>query len=264
MGLNLKQNPYGYTPTESVCILFVTLFGISSVVHLAQAIRYRLWWLFPTAILAGALRVLGWSARLWYSLSVLQPHAFEIQYPTPLAAANFMILGRIITLLGPALISLEQDILSLLVQGIGGGIAAHEVTTLKSPKTGSHVMLVGIISQLVTIAVYTLCAAEFLVRYLKRHPFAKRGVQPAAPGVPLTPRLKYLVIGMFLFIRAVYRVIELPDGFKGRLNQTQVYFNVLDGAMITLAIFTLDFAHPGFLLYGRTKKTEEIEDSEKR
>jgi hypothetical protein len=27
-----------------------------------------------------------------------------------------------------------------------------------------------------------------------------------------------------------------------------VYFNVLDGGMVVLAIFTFNFAHPGFLL----------------
>ena len=63
----------------------------------------------------------------------------------------------------------------------------------------------------------------------------------------------------------MYRTIELADGWNGRIISTQVYFSgldltylvnailiiltdVLDGAMVTLAIYTLNFAHPGFLL----------------
>ena len=54
-----RHSPYGYTPTMWICTLFVVLFGITSVVHLAQAIRYRLWWLIPTAMLCGVSEIIG-------------------------------------------------------------------------------------------------------------------------------------------------------------------------------------------------------------
>jgi len=57
-----------------------------------------------------------------------------------------------------------------------------------------------------------------------------------------------------LFIRAVYRTIELADGWNGRIISTQVYFNVLDGAMVTLAMYTLNLAHPGVLLSDSNEK----------
>jgi hypothetical protein len=44
-----------------------------------QALRYRIWWILPTIVFSGLLETLGWSARLWSSMSVLQPHPFEIQ-----------------------------------------------------------------------------------------------------------------------------------------------------------------------------------------
>ncbi|KAJ7050415.1 RTA1 like protein-domain-containing protein [Mycena amicta] len=266
----LPFSPYGYTPTEYVCIIFVVLFSISTLLHTGQAITYRLWWLFPSAIFAGAIEVVGWAGRLWSSIAPHQVHPFEIQLittlcgPTPLAAANFTILGGIITRLGPqysrlgprryTTIFLCCDILALFVQGIGGGIAAHAVTTSKSPKTGSHIMLLGIILQLVTIAVYVLCAAEFLYRYMHDLPLAKHAGFASTRGA-LTPRMRVLLYGMSfntlcLLTRAVYRVVELADGFKGRIEQTEVYFNVLDGLMIVLAIITLNFTHPGFLMYG--------------
>lgn len=39
------------------------------VLHLVQAIRFRTWYLIPTAVLAGTGEVIGWSGRFWSSLN---------------------------------------------------------------------------------------------------------------------------------------------------------------------------------------------------
>ena len=43
-------------------------------------------------------------------------------------------------------------------------------------------------------------------------------------------------------------MIELGGGWNGRIFNTQLYFNVLDGGMIVLAVFTWNFVHPGVFL----------------
>ena len=84
----------------------------------------------------------------------------------------------------------------------------------------------------------------------------------------------------------MYRTIELSNGWNGRIISTQVlfstyldlvfnttvltahaltYLDVLDGAMVTLAIYTVNIAHPGWLLgskSGFVKSTRPIEKSE--
>jgi len=50
-----------------------------SVLHLWQAIKFRMWWLLPTAVFAGILEVFGWSARLWSSFSPELLIPFEMQ-----------------------------------------------------------------------------------------------------------------------------------------------------------------------------------------
>jgi hypothetical protein len=47
---------------------------------------------------------------------------------------------------------------------------------------------------------------------------------------------------------SVYRLVELSGGWDGPVIRTQVYFLVLDGGMVTLAIYTMNIAHPGYLL----------------
>ena len=152
--LDDSDNPYNYVPTEWVCILFLALFGISTsmslgenpfhsesgrthrniaALHIAQAVRYRLWWLFPTAVVPGSIELIGWSGRLWSSRNPPLRTPFLMQYvyirhsrayiddegdrvatlimaPTFLIASNFVVLGRIIKLLGPQYCRMTQKL----------------------------------------------------------------------------------------------------------------------------------------------------------
>ena len=81
-GLAVSQlsTPYGYTPTTWICILFVALYSLTTLVHLAQAIRSRMWWMIPTAVLCGLTEIIGWSGRLWSSYDVDNMDPYLMQY----------------------------------------------------------------------------------------------------------------------------------------------------------------------------------------
>jgi hypothetical protein len=51
----------------------------AEVIHTVQAVRSRLWWLFPSAIFCGFLELVGWSARLWSSHSPYLETPFIMQ-----------------------------------------------------------------------------------------------------------------------------------------------------------------------------------------
>ncbi|KAJ2969930.1 hypothetical protein NUW54_g12851 [Trametes sanguinea] len=82
-----RETPYGYTPTLYVCILFVALYGVTTILHVLQAGWSRLWWLFPTAVLAGITEVIGWSGRLWSSINphAVDPYLMQSSTPPPIA-----------------------------------------------------------------------------------------------------------------------------------------------------------------------------------
>ena len=61
-------------------VLVCILARIFIVIHVVQAIRFHLWWLFPTAVLCGLLEVIGWSGRLWSSTNPLLRKPFIMQY----------------------------------------------------------------------------------------------------------------------------------------------------------------------------------------
>ncbi|KAF8895226.1 RTA1-like protein [Infundibulicybe gibba] len=266
---------------HGVAIAFIVLFSISTcaLMHAAQSFSYRMWWLLPTACFCGILEILGWSARLWSSFTPTAHEAFEIQIcstimaPTPLVAANFVIIGLIINRLGTmysrlspkwyTIIFCTFDVISLAVQGAGGPWRRWLLTMV-----GGRVMLGGIAFQLATITIYVLCAAEFFIRYFKDAPLRTTAPQLSneKPRGVMDKRMKLMVAALVfnttcLFIRSVYRTIELSDGWDGRIISTQLYFNVLDGAMIVLAIYTLNLAHPGFLLASSKESRMEQEEA---
>jgi hypothetical protein len=55
---------------------------------------------------------------------------------------------------------------------------------------------------------------------------------------------------IFIVIRTIYRVVEFADGWNGKVISTQWVFNVFDGTMIVLAMYTLNLFHPGIYLRG--------------
>ena len=100
------------------------LFPMILVIHIGEAIYFKLWWILPTIILGGVGEVIGWAGRLWSSKTYLGNgrDPYLIQYvlsfliyavyslfdristtiisPTPIVAANFVILGILIRHLG--------------------------------------------------------------------------------------------------------------------------------------------------------------------
>ncbi|KAH6879917.1 RTA1 like protein-domain-containing protein [Coprinopsis sp. MPI-PUGE-AT-0042] len=273
---------YGYIPSRPVAVIFIILFALSTGAHLFQAIRpkSRTWFMLWTAVLCGVLEILGWGARLWAHYEPLASVPFQIQIvatiigPTPLLAANFIIFGRIIRALGASysrvtsrwytIIFCSCDIISLVVQAVGGAIASMG-DTHEEAERGGQIMLGGIVFQLIMIVIYCIMATEYCVRYFNDRPvraFSMKHTEFLARG-ELVHKIKIMLAALALntvclFIRSVYRTIELSDGWNGRIIRTEVYFNVLDGAMVVLAIYAFNYCHPGRLLEDASGKMSAL------
>ncbi|KAI0724600.1 RTA1-domain-containing protein [Cerioporus squamosus] len=268
-----QDSLYGYVPTMSVCIIFISLFTVCTVIHAAESFYWRIRWLLPTACFAGIMEVLGWSARLWSSISPLNRDPYIMQLavtiiaPSPLVGALFLLFERISERLGAqygrlspkwyARIFLTCDIISLIVQGVGGGLAGSADDDRDQLDLGGDIMLGGIIFQLTSITVFVILMAEYFLRYSSDRPTGKgkkpQGSELAKQRPPLDTRMQLMIFSLvlmtiFLILRSIYRTVELIDGFDGPIIQTQVYFNVFDGGMIVLAMSTLNLLHPGYLL----------------
>ncbi|KAF8503092.1 RTA1 like protein-domain-containing protein [Gautieria morchelliformis] len=276
-------SPYGYIPTQWICILYVALFGVTTAIHFVQVfyIKPRSYWMLPTVVMCGMGELIGWGARLWSSITPHSQNAFLMQItttiisPTFMTAAFYTMLGRIISRLGPqfarmsprvyVIVFITADLAALIVQAVGGA----QASTAANPEDGAHVMLIGIFLQQAGIAIYMILGAEFLWRFRHQKPLRKfTAVATTEENESFSgfekPRLgrergvmshkEFLMVNglivatLLVLIRSVYRSIELTGGWTGPIITTEWYFNAFDGAPITLAMVTLNIFHPGFLL----------------
>ncbi|KAH8827548.1 RTA1-domain-containing protein [Flagelloscypha sp. PMI_526] len=256
---DFRTNPYGYTPTMAICIVYSLLFLFSFFVHIVQAFKHRMIWLFFTTALCAIMETLGWGSRLWSNLDMANNLPFKLQYimtvvaPTPLLATNFIVLGRIIPLLGIQYsrlsprwylrIFLTCDIVALLSQTVGVVLAV----TQHDPSLGSNIIIAGIAFQAGCITIFSLIAIEFFWRWKTGRPIKKSSRLEKGTMVR---RLKWLSYALavstsFILVRAMYRLVELVEGFFGTIARTEWYFNVFEAPPIIIALITWNVVHPG-------------------
>ncbi|KAH1932087.1 hypothetical protein KXV48_007888 [Aspergillus fumigatus] len=249
---------YGYRPSLAAGVVFCTLFGLSMILHTVQFAWKRTWWCCVFSI--GCLtEVLGWAARTWSAQCPYNMTAFLMQIstliiaPTFFTAGIYVLLGRFITILGressiisPNLylwIFVTCDIISLVVQAIGGGMASAATNDVNGDTApGTHIMVAGIVFQMASITVFVILAADFVRRALHR-----RLLQSMSGSiVPLFGAMIFSVV--CIYVRSIYRTIELSEGWSGYLITTERYFIALDGAMMVAAVVVFNVFHPGWMM----------------
>lgn len=157
--------------------------------------------------------------------------------PSFLAAGLYLTLKHLVLLLGPEKSRLKPrlypwifvscDIFSIVLQAVGGGIAASNNVALL--KTGDNIIVAGIAFQVVTMFVCICLAADFGLRSLK-----SRGQKSMADVYEGTRErnirggkawFKFSCIAlaaafMFIWIRCIYRYVkqDCPVSFENDAN----------------------------------------------
>jgi len=249
--------PYGYVPSLAAGVVFCVLFGLSMVLHTVQFIWKRQWWCAVFAI--GCLvEVLGWAGRTWSSQCPYIMNAFLMQIstliiaPTFFTAGVYVLLGRFISILGrqssflsPKLylwIFCVCDVASLVVQAIGGGMASQASNNNENTKPGTDIMVAGILFQTGSITIFVLCAIDFLRRVVRANMLhTMRGTM-----VPLLWAMVFSIL--CIYVRSIYRAVELLQGWKGYLITNERFFIALDGSMMVAAVVVFNLIHPGWFM----------------
>ncbi|OCF32275.1 hypothetical protein I316_05943 [Kwoniella heveanensis BCC8398] len=316
-------SPYGYVPGKAPGIAYIVVFALLGLVHIGLGIRYKYWLVFATLIPGTFLEVIGWAGRLWSAENVYMVTPFLMQIasliigPAFYSAWAYTVLGFCINRLGAAYSLLSPkmylacfvtaDVISLVIQAIGGGKAA--VAAQEGTETGpaTKIMLAGILFQLGTMTIFVLLACDFIARVIFRRPYAHLKRKHAAQSQSQSPVLEdgaaepkpsrvnpdgtyadadaelnnnqrqaaaassatgarrtadikngeRLLAGVafasaMIFVRGIYRSIELAQGWTGYLITHEPYFIYLDGLPMVLCLAAFAISHPGWLLPRRT------------
>lgn len=183
-----------------------------------------------------------------------------------------------------------SDVISLLIQS-GGGAASSIATQINTdPKPGTNAMTAGIAFQVAAMTVFLFFWFEFLNRIyfkpaknIEASPYSKRSFKnflrllfnrklirdyrktslescynakyadirsrPLFDWFPLVITISVL----FVYVRSVYRIVELAQGFLGYLIKHEVYLMILDAFLIAMTCLLFVPFHP-FWVFGADNK----------
>lgn len=206
--------------------------------------------------------------------------------PSFLAAGIYLTLKHMVLYCGPEYSRLKakwypwifigSDLGSIVIQAIGGGVAASannkKVYNHNLLDAGDALIIAGIALQSVTMFV---CGSLILNFYLRRRKDKVGAQTPTRPRVksetegmtstPLdastlpndshikSPRRFRLFCSAIAFafatilIRCIYRLPEMAGGWGNPRMRDEPAFLMCDGMMIALASIALTIAHPGFM-----------------
>ncbi|KAF3906828.1 hypothetical protein ABW21_db0200015 [Orbilia brochopaga] len=254
---------YGYYPSLAAGVVFLVLFGLSTIGHIYASVKGRHYWYLCFA-LGTISEMIGWGGRVWSAKCPYNNNAFLMQISTLIFAPAFFtggiyyilkqfidITGRQYSLIKPSLylwIFIGVDVLSLVLQAAGGGIASSESGKPDGDTAlGTNIMVAGVLFQMASITVFCVFYGAFL--------WKTREIQLAKAIMWLTYATVLSVT--CIYIRSIYRTIELLQGWDGYLITTERYFIALDGAMMIIAVGVYNIVHPALLLPRPGEKVAE-------
>ncbi|KAK5455815.1 hypothetical protein LTS15_005132 [Exophiala xenobiotica] len=228
---------YGYKPSLAAGITYCVLFSLALAAHCLYSVLNRRWANYLLA--TGALgELIGWAGRTWSSQCPYNQHAFLMQIvtlvisPVFFTAALFVMLAQLsiqrgahYSLIPPRLylyIFCTCDVIALLIQAAGAAIASHEFDTQGDPEKGTHVVVAGLGFQLAAMTVFFACFLGFIARSFRQ----------------TWPRHEVVLVGSMLlsfvslYIRCVYRTVQLAEGWLGYLSTHERFFLALDAALM--------------------------------
>ncbi|KAK2821774.1 hypothetical protein FQN49_007690 [Arthroderma sp. PD_2] len=264
----ITESIYQYKPSLAGNAALLAIFAASGIVH---SLQYFFWRnsAFSIPMILGCLtEVIGYVGRVILADDPFSQIGFLIQIccltlaPAFFSASIYFCLADIVRLFGEeaswvkpkhyAWIFIPCDIISLILQGTGGGLASVAADKNTDQAPGTNTMIAGLAFQVVTLLVFMFLTGGFIMRTMKARSFQEKELG-ARPKLPITrERLATFAIPFALaiitiFTRCVYRVAELSEGWEGELIHDEVTFVILEGVMIAIAVICLNIAHPKLL-----------------
>ncbi|KAM0554944.1 hypothetical protein ACHAPJ_006680 [Fusarium lateritium] len=245
----IKWTIYGYRPNLGVNCFLVAFFGLALLTNIWLGIRFRTR-AYAIVLAFGCLsQILGYVGRIGMYYRPFDAIPFEIQVccliigPAFNSAAIYLMLKHIVMRFGPewsllkpklyTIIFISADVVSLILQATGGGIAATAgVDNEDTLNLGNNIMMAGIAFQVVTLSIFAILTLLFLVRRVQ----GSRSAPLAGSALRTWQSIRFrcFIGGLFtafltIYIRCVYRIAEMRGGWGNKLMKEEVPFIILEG-----------------------------------
>ncbi|CAJ2504048.1 Uu.00g114420.m01.CDS01 [Anthostomella pinea] len=250
-------------------VIFAAIFGVSLVAYISTYIRTRRSGVFTIAIVLGLVveidgyvgRILSWNNQ-WSSTAFIMQVTSLTFAPAFLAAGIYVCLRKIVSAVGPensrirpelyTRIFIPCDIICLFTQSIGGTFSAIAASKHKDTNVADKVIIVGLALQVVTLFAFIAVATDFGIRTMLRRQHLGSAALDQNPAM-VAVRGSWLFKGFIaaltvstiaIFIRCVFRLVELSGGYHGPITARQDLFVAFEGVMLSVAVLVLNVFHP--------------------
>ncbi|KAF4233516.1 hypothetical protein CNMCM8980_010235 [Aspergillus fumigatiaffinis] len=265
-----------YVPSLAGNAFYLALFVVLLAAQAVLVVRYRTWGYFAGLFGGLVLEIIGYLGRIQLHNN---PFRFDpyLEYlicltigPAFLSASIYICLGRIVTIYGESISRLRPkiytivfvgcDLVSLILQAAGGAITSiADADQYDLAQDGINIMIAGLASQVASLALFMVLCLDFAWKVIKN----PQDLNPDTRMRELRQSLRWkaFLAGLALatltiFVRSVFRVAELNEGFHSSLANNQVLFMILEGAMIAIAVICMTILHPGFCFDGLWDQTK--------
>ncbi|KAM3080870.1 hypothetical protein ACMFMG_004829 [Clarireedia jacksonii] len=267
---------YGYTPSLGFNAFFLAYFTLFSLIHLILLPRYKTYFYSITLIVGCLGEVTGYIGRVLMNHNPWSSIGFQIQIsclifsPTFVVAGIYITLQRMVQTFGTAKsripvrlytgMFITFDFISLLLQAIGGGIAASADEDEGLRDKGTDLMIAGIVWQVATLIFFAALVIDYFVRTRRSLDDVPADAQVLATEKPF----KLFVLGVTvafvtIFGRCIYRIAEMVGGWANPIMRDEAGFVVMEGFMIVIAVLCLTVFHPGYCFPQITRRSKESE-----
>ncbi|EFY92466.1 RTA1 domain protein, putative [Metarhizium acridum CQMa 102] len=207
----------------------------------------------------------GYVGRILLHYNPWNESAFELQICAIILAPTFVCVSIYLTLkhaalhLNPRLsripprwyprIFLPADLSCLIVQAIGGGIAAAAGHTKpRLQEDGNRAIIAGVVLQVLVLAVFGAMGTDYFARAARHVRTAE--ATPAELALWRDSKFRAFVLGVTgayvaVLVRCIYRIAEMAGGWGNKIMQDEPSFLVLDSSLILVTVYLLTIFHPG-------------------
>ncbi|KAH7176583.1 RTA1 like protein-domain-containing protein [Dactylonectria macrodidyma] len=272
---------YQYRVDMAPNAAFLAIFAASLIGYAVTWIVTRRGTAFTVALLLGLIcEILGYAGRIMSSDNPWSENGFLVQIccltigPAFMAAGIYLCLRRIVSAFGPensrippeyyTRIFIPCDVISLVLQALGGGMASVASHNNESPDTGSNIMIAGLAFQVITIFAFIVASADFAFRTVRRYRALGDSALDQRHEIARVRNSKLFkaflgalsLAAICILWRSAFRVAELSDGWDSEIMGDQYMFVGFEGVLIVVAVVALNIFHPSFCM----KELLELDD----
>ncbi|KAK5070980.1 hypothetical protein LTR64_003955 [Lithohypha guttulata] len=273
----VEYSIYGYYPSLPANAFLTAWFAVLFIPNIIFGIYYKTWTYMLALGFGCAIEALGYGGRIMLHQNPFSSSGFQMQIcclilgPAFNSAAIYLTMKHIALAFGPEYSSLKPkwytwifitgDLFSLVLQAIGGGMAATADDDDARRDAGTYIMLAGICWQVVTLIVFAAVIGHYIIRR-RRAINSGHALSAEANAVWHDKKFRLFMFAVAtafgaVLIRCIYRIPELAAGWASEIMRDEPSYIALEGCMIAYATLVQTVFHPGYCfpqLAGRHRK----------